>query len=256
MGQIYLPNYDDPRIKAFCAFYTQPSTVTGFRNALLEATGASPALSTDDLWQIYMATLKGSFKGQHMNNYEPEGAFKFPATTYNFSNLDDNLIYSIYFNTGGFISDTLGDFLVYCTTGDFGVRAATGMTFNSIRNTTCSNALLYFSSFSVGGSGTFQVSIENPGSNPGPWVEEDHSPYTILTDSPRPLVTPISVSHTPQTASPFTIDVTGLVQEIMAQSWWTSLSRINFVLYPNDVETFKSLTVDLNNLTATLTITP
>lgn len=73
---IYLPNFTDSRVIAFCG--SNGVSVDGFYKSLLTATGQTSG-HIDDLWSIYLTTKYGYYNGPHINGYEDEASFTFSA---------------------------------------------------------------------------------------------------------------------------------------------------------------------------------
>jgi hypothetical protein len=74
---IYLPNFADSRVIAFCVAAGQRPDNDGFYKALRSATGATGGV--EDLWKIYLTQKYGAYKGPHIANYEKEESFTFAA---------------------------------------------------------------------------------------------------------------------------------------------------------------------------------
>lgn len=71
---IYMPNFSDSRVIAFCTDAGFTPDVDGFYKAL-KALGFTGSI--DEMWAAYLLDKYGSFKGLHVNAYEDDSLFEF-----------------------------------------------------------------------------------------------------------------------------------------------------------------------------------
>lgn len=214
---IYIPNFNDSRIRAFCTSAGQPISVDGFRRALISVTGASSSLSTDDLWRLFLIGKYGTFKGLHVANYGTETSFGFSTTTsLTLVDLGAEPAPAVPFWDTGF-----GLYYGYTAAGTAysGGFSATNVAIP--KNATIISAQLFMEQ-------TFPETADIAGTLAAQAVDN----AAAIDGTNRPSTwTVTSATATLPGAATFTnidITITSVIQEIVNRSGWVSGNAINF----------------------------